>query len=171
MRGDIIIPAGANWEYSFNGGSSWNFGNAPFGNNVGGDFGYNTYWPADGADGVDLIVRKTIDLSGFDLNTIKWDLGVDNGFALYANSFLVASANAEGFTSRWEYSGLISSSFLNAGLNVITVNLEDHGGLTAFDMQLSGARAVPDQGSSLALLGSTLIAVFAMRRTRSAARR
>src|SRR5688572_19617498 len=109
---DVILAPKSSWEYSLNGGGTWQVGLAPFGNQSGGnpDFIYNTYWAAD----TDIVVRTQIDLTGYNLNTIGWDLGVDNGFDLYANGNFVAGFNHEGYTSRWEYSGLFSSSVLNS---------------------------------------------------------
>jgi hypothetical protein len=153
-----ILAPHSGWEYTFTnptGDSSWNTstgiggiwsaGTAPFGNNVGGYsgdpfgfFDYATLWPADGTDGDDLWVRTAVDLSCVDLDTLTWNLGADNGFKLYMNGGLVASANAEGYTSQWEYSGNFASVTVNNGINVIAVALEDHGGLTAFDMQILG---------------------------------
>jgi hypothetical protein len=177
-RGAVILAPGSTWEYTFTdptGDATWNTttggwttGAAPFSNAGSGDFAFNTPWPADGTGTLndDLWVRTTIDLTGYDLSTIAWDLGVDNGFALYANGILVGSANEEGFTFRWEYSGNFAAA-LNPGVNVLAVALEDHGGATAFDMQVTGDRAssVPDTGSSLTLLGIGLCAMrFAAKR-------
>lgn len=168
---DTILAAESTWEYTATnptGDSDWNTttgggwatGQAPFGNNIGGsydaNFDYNTYWAADSADGDDLWVRTSIDLTGYDLTSIAWGLGVDNGFKLYLNGNLVASANGEGYTSRWEYGGSISSAYLVSGVNVVAVALEDHGGLTAFDMQITGTPTVVPLPPS-ALMGVTLL--------------
>jgi hypothetical protein len=139
-----FAPAPSGWNTTIGG---WSTGDAPFGNVATGSqaasqynslFNYNTLWPADGADGMDLFVRKTIDLSDYDLNSINWFLGVDNGYALYINGQLVSSGNAEGYTYEWEYSGTIPSQFLVQGNNLVAVALEDHGSLTAFDMKITG---------------------------------
>lgn len=171
----VILPPGATWEYTFTdptGDSTWNTttgvggiwssGPAPFGNSSGGDFGYNTYWPASGSYGDDLWVRTSVDFTGFELSTIKWDLGVDNGFKLYANGSLVSSDNAEGYTYRWEYSGDFSGVSLTPSSNIIAVALEDHGGLTAFDMQIKGD-PIPEPATML-LLGSGLLGLAGLRR-------
>ncbi len=149
-QGATVLAPGSTWEYTFTnptGSSTWNTttgvggiwssGAAPFSNVGSGDFAAATVWPADGGDGDDLWLRTSIDLCHYDLSSIHWDLGVDNGFKLYANGTLVASANAEGFTFRWEYGGGFGAALV-PGMNVIAVALEDHGGLTAFDMQITG---------------------------------
>jgi hypothetical protein len=139
-----FAPAPSGWNTTTGG---WSTGDAPFGNVTAGSqaaaqynslFNYNTYWPADVADGMDLFVRRTIDLSDYDLNSINWFLGVDNGYALYINGHCVSSGNAEGYTFEWEYSGIVPSQYLVQGNNLVAVALEDHGVLTAFDMKITG---------------------------------
>ena len=161
----ILAPASGGWEYTFTDptadplwntttgtGVGWATGTAPFGNhccNFDG-FDFATLWPADASDGDDLWVRRSVDFTGYSLSSIGWDLGVDNGYKLYLNGGLIASANAEGYTFKWEYTGTFPSAL--PGMNVLAVALEDHGGLTAFDMQITGTATVPDLGSTLPLL-------------------
>lgn len=181
---DVILAAGSTWEYTFadpTGDPTWNSTTgawatapAPFGNNASGwggdhDFDYATFWGADGSDGDDLWVRVSVDLTGYDLSTVTWDLGVDNGYSLFANGTAISSANAEGYTHRWEYSGGFGGNLV-AGTNVFAVALEDHGGLTAFDMQITGRlkpQAAPEPGI-LALLGLGLLGTAFARRSRKA---
>lgn len=185
-----LISAGDSWQYTFStpaagwqvgtDGGAWSTGNAPFSNcgAIGGNdcsgydsFGYfnaNTQWNASPTWGDDLWVRKQIDLSGFDLNSVAWNLGVDNGYTLFINGTLVAAGNAEGFTYRWEYGGSVPAGLLNAGNNWVAVALEDHGGLTAFDMQLSATAApVPEPGTYATLLaGLGIMLMLGKRRAR-----
>jgi hypothetical protein len=160
-----FAPAPTGWENTIGG---WSTGDAPFGNVATGSqaasqynalFNYNTYWPADGADGMDLFVRKTIDLSDYDLNSINWFLGVDNGYALYINGNLISSGNAEGYTYEWEYSGSIPSQFLVQGNNLVAVALEDHGSLTAFDMKITGTPNATSSSTSVVITEPTLLTV------------
>jgi hypothetical protein len=150
---DTILQPWSEYQYSFApiNDPNWNTttigwvtGFSPFGNTNFSDgtsnFNYQTYWPSDGADGNDLYVRKEFDLSNFNISTINWYLGIDNGYELYINGHLISSDNAEGFTYRWEYSGTIPSQYLNPGINVVALALEDHGGLTAFDLMMTGSR-------------------------------
>ena len=145
--------------------SSWFTGPAPFGNVSGGDFGNasGTVWDAFH----DPLLRKTIVLgSPVAMNV---DLGVDNGYDFFVNGVHVSGANAEGYTFRWEYSFSIPSSYFVAGPNVIAVALEDHGGLTAFDMQMTGPgqSSVPEPGVVALLIGVGFTGVrFALRRRR-----
>lgn len=187
-----VVPAGAIWQYSFaepgagwqtgaDAGVAWQSGPAPFGNCgqpgvdcLGFDplFVGQTPWPEDtsGLLADDLWVRRTIDLSDFDplTQTLQWNLGVDNGYALYVNGVLLSQDNAEGFTFRWEYTGAVPASMLVAGDNWIAVALEDHGELTAFDMEITtGATPppVPEPASILLWLGGLgLVPVLNRRR-------
>ncbi len=158
-----FAPAPLGWNTTTGG---WSTGDAPFGNVAAGSqaaaqynssFNYNTYWPADIADGMDLFVRRTVDLSDYDLNSINWFLGVDNGYALYVNGNLISSGNAEGYTYEWEYSGTIPSQYLIQGNNLIAVALEDHGVLTAFDMKITGTPNATSSTNSVVITEPTLL--------------
>src|SRR5678815_1272062 len=123
VTGIVFLAPGSEFEYSFEmppagwqtGSGGWTLGNAPFGNESGGDppeFDYATLWTAnvpDHADGFDLYVRKTIDLTGQDLTHTFWHLGVDNGYALYINGVQISAGFDGNYTFQWEYEGYILS--------------------------------------------------------------
>ena len=172
-----LLPPGHTWEYTFTDptgdptwntttgvGGIWALGAAPFGNATGldPDFDFVTLWEVDEGGGDDLWVRTTLDLTGADLSTVAWNLGADNGFTLYANGVVVGSLNDEGYTFRWEYSGGFGGSLI-AGPNVLAVALEDHGGFTAFDMQVTG---VPEPATTALLATQFIVFVGSMRKRR-----
>lgn len=146
----------ADWKTTAGLGNGWLSGQAPFGtlnpiDNPGflEDFHYNTYWAGDYTSGnTDLWVRTQIDLTGYDLSTIEWGLGVDNRYELYINGNYVDGDGAEGHTFRWEYTGTFDASLLNDGINVIAVQLDDWHPPGSFDMQVTG---VPEPATMLLL--------------------
>ncbi|MBL7646228.1 MAG: hypothetical protein JNK74_08585 [Candidatus Hydrogenedentes bacterium] len=182
-----IVSPGSTWEYTFTdpGASAWNTGAtpsgwlsgpAPFGNNTGGywtdpagNFDYATYWPADTNSDNDLWVRTTFDLyqTEWDLNSITWGLGVDNGYTLYLNGTLISSASAGGYTSQWEYTGSFTTPTLVQGVNVLAIALQDMGGLTAFDMEVRGnfdtsGGATPNPSGIVPLPGAAAMGFLGM---------
>lgn len=145
----IIIYPNSNWEYKLASIESnwkittggWNLGQAPFGNarnntrhDPAGLFDYKTYWGGRST----LYVRKKFNLSDYNLNTIKFHIGVDNGYELYINGILVSKNSAPFYTKRWEYEGMIPASFLKREDNIIAIIITDDGDLATFDMQLTG---------------------------------
>ncbi len=158
---DIILPPHSYWWYSFerprnsNWRTSWNwadlkgwhFGFAPFGNDdghLGADFKYNTYWPSDWTKhNDDLWVKRRINLSGYDLSSVHWYIGVDNGFKLYLNGTDIGGRWDDGYTYRWEYSGLFLSRLLQPGWNTVALALDDGGWATAFDMMITADKLPP----------------------------
>jgi hypothetical protein len=130
------------WKTTIGG---WNTGSAPFGNvsgaGIGGvtDFNYNTLWSADNLnDGYDLRVRRKVNLSGYDLNSFSWNLGITGGYVLYVNGHVVSVSLGTGYPYRWEFNGTIPSAYLNAGDNVIALALMNDGPNNAFDFRLNG---------------------------------
>lgn len=164
----VLLDQGASWQYatlatdlwvnwdtagygSFDWSSAvWQTGNAAFGNSVP---DYTTLWSAN----TDIALRKTINIPNNIVGNLTLNVASDNGFMIFVNGDQVAKANAEGYTSIWEYTFAISPSDYILGTdNVVEVLAEDHGGLTYFDMKLTGV--VPAPGAILlAGLGTGLV--------------
>ena len=113
------------------------------------DSAYTT-WPADAPyvdvpGGDDLIARKVINLSGYDLSTVQWFAAVDNGMTLYVNGVEIFRADEEGYSPEWEYYGEIpqfqedgvSPLLKGDGTDVVAVALRDWGGVASFDMKIT----------------------------------
>jgi hypothetical protein len=181
----VVLAPGSSWEYTTvnpttnstwtTSTGGWAVGQAPFGNDWGHSFDSNFYpktnWPVNNSTADDFWVRTTLNLAGFDLNTINWNLGADNGYTLFLNGHQISNNFAEGYTYRWEYSGSFGSSILNSGINYLAVALNDTGGMTAFDMQVTGRHAasqpVPEP-STYGLLGAAgLLGLAVLRRRRA----
>jgi|GEM_PF-5080103 len=147
--------------------SAWSVGETAFGNSgsIEGTFSVpvRTNWPADS----DVYVFKTFTLGQPVAMTAK--TAVDNGYAIYVNDVLVAGANAEGYTSHWEYIDTIAASYFKPGLNWLAFHLEDHGVATAWNFALvgdeKGLSPVP-LPSTLVLLGTNLAGLWLLRRRR-----
>jgi len=183
------VPSGALWQYTFcdptadltwtlttglGGACGWLEGPAPFSNVVGVDpFGYEyrngTFWAEnyDDQEGPffdNLWVRRTIDLTHYDLSTVFWQMAVDNGYKMYLNGTLLGSDNQEGYTYAWEYSGIFPNA--TQGVNILALALEDHGVRTAFDMEIIGT-PVPEPGTLVLVgMGGLALAARFRRRTR-----
>lgn len=152
---DVGAPA-ANWYAVGFDDSNWFTGAAPFTSNpgnpastFGGDLGnvnapYGGPAPAIPGSGTlwsvpyDPYLRITFDLAAQTDLTV-W-LAVDNGVnAMYLNGVqATGSVNAEGQGFRWEHVFDISSDYTFAGTNTFALQLEDHGGATAFALVISG---------------------------------
>lgn len=144
----MIIKPHSSWEYTFDIPSTnwkithgnWKTGQAPFGNvTLNGDdnatfFNFKTFWPTQ----KDGYIRTKVNLSDYDLKTIRYFIGVDNGYELYVNGNLVSSKAEFGWAKKWEYIGLIPQSFLKSGDNIIALVIKDDGGWNAFDIQITG---------------------------------
>lgn len=142
----------ANWfDYSFN-DSGWSSGAAPFtsspgnaGSTFGGDLAnagtpFGGSAPAIPASGTlwtpnfDPYIRIHFNLPSAQAVTL-W-IAVDNGVnSMYFNGVVATGTgaiNAEGQGFRWENVFDIGAQYTVAGDNVLAMQLEDHGGATAF---------------------------------------
>lgn len=150
---------GANWYSNAFDHSSWSVGETAFGSAIE-IVPLRTSWPAN----THMYIFKTFTL-GQAIDMIA-KTAVDNGYALYINDTPVNSQSAEGFTFHWEYTDSVGKALVHPGLNWLAVDLEDHGGLTAWDFALlgddKGLNPVP-LPSALLLLSSGLCGLAALR--------
>jgi hypothetical protein len=115
---------------------SWQKGKAPFGSEILSPvpgLEANTIWPINSK----LYLRKSVNLSNFDLNTLEWKIAVDNGYKLFVNGNFVSQDFQEGYSYFQEYQGAVPSGFLNNGENSIEYELTDTGGLSVFETQVT----------------------------------
>lgn len=152
--GTATVAVPSNWfAYGFD-DSTWTAGSGPFSSGGSGTFGAdlgNVNGPfAPGATqplpstftswavNADPYVRYQFTLAAPTALTL-W-MAVDNGISsIYLNGVsTTATFNAEGQAFRWEHVLDIGESYTFTGVNVLALQLEDHGGATAFDMMLTG---------------------------------
>jgi hypothetical protein len=128
-----VPPAG--WQTSSGG---WPQGALPFSGVDTGSVPNTTYWPL----GSTYYLRKQIDLTNYNLSSINWSIGVDNGYSLYLNGVLISSDNQGGPATEWEYIGDFPQNLLNLGTNYIALIISDDGaGGASFNMKVTGNKS------------------------------
>lgn len=144
LLNNTVIPLQSEFEYIIGPLSStknsltgtWQKGKSPFGSQISSPIPgleANTIWPINSK----LYLRKSVNLSNFDINTLEWKIAIDNGYKLFVNGNLVSQDFQEGYSYFWEYQGAVPRGFLNDGENTIEYELTDTGGLSAFETQLT----------------------------------
>jgi hypothetical protein len=141
--------------------ATWSEGNAAFGSWAFVELGLvpNTNWDVDHG----LALRKSYFLDGTINGNLTLNVASDNGFMLFVNGNQVAKDVNAGYTTYWEYSLDVPSSFFVKGVNIIEVLAEDHGGQSYFDMKLSGD-IIPEPGTFL-LMGTGIMCWLRKRRS------
>jgi hypothetical protein len=143
----------------------------PYGGSAPAIPGTGTLWSPN----FDPYIRIHFNLAAPEALTI-W-LAVDNGIdSMYLNGTqATGSVNAEGQGFRWEHVFDIGAQYTVAGDNVLAIQLEDHGGATAFmavvtsddantnPVFTTNPPAVPEPGT-LAVLGLGIAAMGLLRR-------
>lgn len=153
LTGSQVAPPATWFTVGFD-DTSWALVNGPFSSGGAGTFGADllnvngpfspdptqplpasfTTWQVNN----DPFLRTYFDLAAPTALTL-W-MAVDNGIsAIYLNGVsTTATFNAEGQAFRWEHVLDIPAQYTVAGINVLALQLEDHGGATAFDLMVTG---------------------------------
>ena len=164
LKADTILATDAMWTVT-GGTSNLTTGvsyKAAFGYSSDSLYSYNTYWaPGSGAVPSYLNISTTIDLSGYDLPTVQYSFAIDNDATIYVNGMQIAHLIHEGAASWTSFATLTNAT---SGLNQIDVVAVDRGGASFFDLTVRGTQHVPDAGSTLIMLGASLLGLVGLRR-------
>ena len=112
--------------------SDWLVGCTPF-SNTGCGFAPGTLW----LDFTTLYLRQHVVLTGAETGLVA-SVAIDNDFDLFVNGALVSSLVHEGCATRWDAVVPIPDIAWIVGDNVVAVRITDRGGITNFEMTLTG---------------------------------
>jgi hypothetical protein len=112
--------------------SGWRLGCAPFSSN-GCGFAPGTDWPISAT----LHLRQHVWLAGGETGLSAY-VAIDNDFEMFVNGTRVGSLVHEGCATRWDAVVPIPDAVLVSGDNVLAVRITDRGGISNFEMTLSG---------------------------------
>lgn len=138
---------------------TWLAGKAAFGNSYSYD---SVILPIPGTQwfpGTCLALQKTVVIKGKLEYPVELNLAVDNGAMVFVNGNQIFKGNDEGYTSAWEYTDSVDNKLFVVGKNTVRVLIEDHGGLTYFDMELKGNMSRTKSVIPLVFLAMTGIVV------------
>jgi len=112
--------------------STWQLACTPF-SNTGCGFSPGTYWEPF----TSIWLRQHVWLTGLETGMIA-QVAIDNDFELFVNGVLVGSLVHEGCATRWDAAIAVPESAWVIGDNVVAVHITDRGGITTFEMTLTG---------------------------------
>jgi hypothetical protein len=113
--------------------SGWRIGCTPF-SNTGCGFAPGTYWEPY----TTLLLRQHVFLSGDEAGMVAY-IAIDNDFELWINGNLVSSLVHEGCATRWDAVVPIPAAYWTTGDNIVAARIIDRGGVTNFEMTLTGS--------------------------------
>jgi hypothetical protein len=99
------------------------------------------------------------------LSDVQLSIGVDNGILAWLNGVYVGGALRPGGAPAGEH--LFDLGDLAAGTHYLQLLREDHGGVTGYNIELTGTErsSLPDAGSSMVLFGLALAGLSFYRRS------
>lgn len=113
--------------------SPWRIGCTPF-SNTGCGFAPGTYWEPF----TTLWLRQHVFLEGDETGMTAY-IAIDNDFELWINGAIVASLVHEGCATRWDAVVPIPAAYWTPGDNIVALRITDRGGITNFEMTLTGS--------------------------------
>jgi hypothetical protein len=166
----VITPAGPDWWFGCCGGVP------PYATN-----GPNSDWISNDAanafnPGVGYSFNRTFDLTGVDLSTfsLSGSWSVADGGTLSLNGNLIASLdqNINPWGQLWAFSVPAGSSFLNQGMNTLTITVtESNQVFEAARLDMAPVAGTTPEPSAMLLMGTGLLALAGKVRRRFFARK